>query len=151
MQSDWSKAAGDQNTLAMQTTCADASFPKHDMMIFTVLSVDCVTSPVADLCGLSLCLIQTVMKKLEDATNNTKTWKHKVAEHEGLLRLIQPGNRGALTVYQTASVCLYQSVSVGDCWEKGGFGIEVWVLVRFLTASVKVVLCIMIVSFSATD
>ena len=32
------------------------------------------------------------MKKLEDATNNTKTWKHKVAEHEGLLRLIQPGN-----------------------------------------------------------
>lgn len=35
---------------------------------------------------------QTVMKKLEDATNNTKTWKHKVAEHEGMLRLIQPGN-----------------------------------------------------------
>uniref|UniRef100_A0A3Q3JDV1 Switch-associated protein 70 n=1 Tax=Monopterus albus TaxID=43700 RepID=A0A3Q3JDV1_MONAL len=37
---------------------------------------------------------QTVMKKLEDATNNTKTWKHKVAEHEGLLRLIQPGAKG---------------------------------------------------------
>ncbi|XP_038594197.1 switch-associated protein 70-like [Micropterus salmoides] len=37
---------------------------------------------------------QTVMKKLEDATNNTKTWKHKVAEHEGLLRLIQPGSKG---------------------------------------------------------
>uniref|UniRef100_A0A8D3CMW1 Switch-associated protein 70 n=1 Tax=Scophthalmus maximus TaxID=52904 RepID=A0A8D3CMW1_SCOMX len=35
----------------------------------------------------------TVMKKLEDATNNTKTWKHKVAEHEGLLRLIQPGSK----------------------------------------------------------
>ncbi|XP_031717004.1 switch-associated protein 70b [Anarrhichthys ocellatus] len=37
---------------------------------------------------------QMVMKKLEDATNNTKTWKHKVAEHEGMLRLIQPGSKG---------------------------------------------------------
>ncbi|XP_075884733.1 switch-associated protein 70b [Nelusetta ayraudi] len=37
---------------------------------------------------------QTVMKKLTDATNNTRTWKHKVAEHEGLLRLIQPGSKG---------------------------------------------------------
>ncbi|XP_037109982.1 switch-associated protein 70b isoform X1 [Syngnathus acus] len=37
---------------------------------------------------------QTVMKKLEDATNNTKTWKHKVAEHEGFIRLIQPGSKG---------------------------------------------------------
>ncbi|XP_077373287.1 switch-associated protein 70b [Festucalex cinctus] len=37
---------------------------------------------------------QTVMKKLEDATNNTKTWKHKVAEHEGFMRLIQPGSKG---------------------------------------------------------
>lgn len=87
-----------------------------------MLSVDCITSPVANLRGLSLCLIQTVMKKLEDATNNTKTWKHKVAEHEGLLRLIQPGNRGALIIYQTASLCLYQSVSVGDYWEKVASG-----------------------------
>lgn len=31
------------------------------------------------------------MKKLETAANNTKSWKHKVAEHEGLLRLIEPG------------------------------------------------------------
>ncbi|XP_060932377.1 switch-associated protein 70b [Limanda limanda] len=37
---------------------------------------------------------QTVIKTLEDAANNTKTWKHKVAEHEGLLRLIQPGSKG---------------------------------------------------------
>ncbi|XP_061629998.1 switch-associated protein 70b isoform X1 [Phyllopteryx taeniolatus] len=37
---------------------------------------------------------QTVIKKLEDATNNTKTWKHKVAEHEGFMRLIQPGSKG---------------------------------------------------------
>lgn len=46
---------------------------------------------------ISLC-DQTVMKKLEDATNNTKTWKHKVAEHEGMLRLIQPGNSSTLTL-----------------------------------------------------
>ncbi|XP_004069491.1 switch-associated protein 70 [Oryzias latipes] len=39
---------------------------------------------------------QSVVKKLEDATNNTRTWKHKVAEHEGLLRLIQPGDKGQL-------------------------------------------------------
>lgn len=31
------------------------------------------------------------MKKLEDAANNTKSWKDKVAHHEGLIRLIQPG------------------------------------------------------------
>ncbi|XP_047452558.1 switch-associated protein 70b [Mugil cephalus] len=37
---------------------------------------------------------QSVMKKLEDATNNTKTWKHKVAHHQGLLGLIQPGSKG---------------------------------------------------------
>uniref|UniRef100_A0A667ZS11 Switch-associated protein 70 n=1 Tax=Myripristis murdjan TaxID=586833 RepID=A0A667ZS11_9TELE len=37
---------------------------------------------------------QTVMKKLEDAANNTRTWKHKVAHHEGLIRLIQPGSKG---------------------------------------------------------
>lgn len=41
---------------------------------------------------VSCVVSQTVMKKLTDATNNTRTWKHKVAEHEGLLRLIQPGN-----------------------------------------------------------
>uniref|UniRef100_A0A8C6T636 Switch-associated protein 70 n=1 Tax=Neogobius melanostomus TaxID=47308 RepID=A0A8C6T636_9GOBI len=41
---------------------------------------------------------QTVMKKLENATNKTKTWKHKVAEHEGLLRLIQPGSKGPVLV-----------------------------------------------------
>ncbi|MCI4379154.1 hypothetical protein PGIGA_G00224640 [Pangasianodon gigas] len=35
-----------------------------------------------------------VMKKLEDAANNTKSWKDKVAHHEGLIRLIQPGPKG---------------------------------------------------------
>uniref|UniRef100_A0A8C7JLN8 Switch-associated protein 70 n=1 Tax=Oncorhynchus kisutch TaxID=8019 RepID=A0A8C7JLN8_ONCKI len=37
---------------------------------------------------------QDVMQKLEDAANNTRTWKHKVAHHEGLVRLIQPGSKG---------------------------------------------------------
>ncbi|KAM3870408.1 switch-associated protein 70b [Diretmus argenteus] len=37
---------------------------------------------------------QAVIKKLEDAANNTRTWKHKVAHHEGLIRLIQPGSKG---------------------------------------------------------
>ncbi|XP_077941562.1 switch-associated protein 70 [Gasterosteus aculeatus] len=32
--------------------------------------------------------------KLERATNKTKTWKDKVAKHEGLVRLIQPGHKG---------------------------------------------------------
>uniref|UniRef100_A0AAY4D4A0 Switch-associated protein 70 n=1 Tax=Denticeps clupeoides TaxID=299321 RepID=A0AAY4D4A0_9TELE len=36
---------------------------------------------------------QEVMKKLQDATNNTKSWKDKVAHHEGLIRLIQPGSK----------------------------------------------------------
>ncbi|KAI5945350.1 switch-associated protein 70 isoform X2 [Manis javanica] len=32
-----------------------------------------------------------VKKKLEMATNMTKSWKDKVAQHEGLIRLIEPG------------------------------------------------------------
>lgn len=35
---------------------------------------------------------QEVMKKLADAANNTKSWKDKVTHHEGLIRLIQPGD-----------------------------------------------------------
>ncbi|RXN18292.1 switch-associated 70-like protein [Labeo rohita] len=34
---------------------------------------------------------EEVMKKLADAANNTKSWKDKVAQHEGLIRLVQPG------------------------------------------------------------
>ncbi|XP_047220152.1 switch-associated protein 70 isoform X2 [Girardinichthys multiradiatus] len=37
---------------------------------------------------------QEVSKKLERAANKTKTWKDKVAKHEGLVRLIQPGHKG---------------------------------------------------------
>ncbi|KAL2093054.1 hypothetical protein ACEWY4_010366 [Coilia grayii] len=37
---------------------------------------------------------QEVMRKLEDAANNTKSWKDKVAHHEGLIRIIQPGSKG---------------------------------------------------------
>ncbi|XP_047435881.1 switch-associated protein 70 [Mugil cephalus] len=35
-----------------------------------------------------------VSRKLERASNKTKTWKDKVAKHEGLVRLIQPGHKG---------------------------------------------------------
>ncbi|KAJ8247546.1 hypothetical protein GJAV_G00247590 [Gymnothorax javanicus] len=34
---------------------------------------------------------EEVAKKLEKATNKTKSWKDKVAHHEGLIRLIEPG------------------------------------------------------------
>ncbi|XP_060893757.1 switch-associated protein 70 [Labrus mixtus] len=37
---------------------------------------------------------EEVTKKLERAANKTKTWKDKVAKHEGLVRLIQPGHKG---------------------------------------------------------
>ncbi|XP_066894740.1 switch-associated protein 70 isoform X1 [Kogia breviceps] len=34
-----------------------------------------------------------VKKKLEMATNKTKSWKDRVAQHEGLIRLIEPGSK----------------------------------------------------------
>ncbi|XP_049417114.1 switch-associated protein 70 [Epinephelus fuscoguttatus] len=37
---------------------------------------------------------EKVTMKLERAANKTKTWKDKVAHHEGLVRLIQPGHKG---------------------------------------------------------
>ncbi|XP_075966446.1 switch-associated protein 70-like [Anarhichas minor] len=37
---------------------------------------------------------EKVSRKLERAANKTKTWKDKVAKHEGLVRLIQPGDKG---------------------------------------------------------
>lgn len=40
----------------------------------------------------NLLLFQGVKKKLEMATSKTKSWKDKVAQHEGLIRLIEPGN-----------------------------------------------------------
>uniref|UniRef100_A0A669DAU8 Switch-associated protein 70 n=1 Tax=Oreochromis niloticus TaxID=8128 RepID=A0A669DAU8_ORENI len=36
---------------------------------------------------------EAVTRKLERAANKTKTWKDKVAKHEGLVRLIQPGHK----------------------------------------------------------
>ncbi|KAM8939990.1 switch-associated protein 70 [Pelodytes ibericus] len=36
---------------------------------------------------------QKVIKNLEVATSNTRSWKDKVARHEGLIRLIQPGSK----------------------------------------------------------
>ncbi|KAM9409167.1 switch-associated protein 70-like isoform 2-T2 [Pholidichthys leucotaenia] len=37
---------------------------------------------------------EEVSRKLERAATKTKTWKDKVAKHEGLVRLIQPGDKG---------------------------------------------------------
>ncbi|CAJ1049663.1 switch-associated protein 70 [Xyrichtys novacula] len=36
---------------------------------------------------------EKVTRKLERATHKTKTWKDKVEKHEGLVRLIQPGDK----------------------------------------------------------
>ncbi|XP_034975248.1 switch-associated protein 70 [Zootoca vivipara] len=36
---------------------------------------------------------EEVKKKLEVAANKTKSWKDKVAHHEGLIRLIEPGSK----------------------------------------------------------
>ncbi|XP_075611266.1 switch-associated protein 70 isoform X2 [Balearica regulorum gibbericeps] len=36
---------------------------------------------------------EEVKKKLETAANKTKSWKDKVAHHEGLIRLIEPGSK----------------------------------------------------------
>uniref|UniRef100_A0A8D3E9Q4 Switching B cell complex subunit SWAP70 n=1 Tax=Scophthalmus maximus TaxID=52904 RepID=A0A8D3E9Q4_SCOMX len=41
---------------------------------------------------------EEVSRKLERAANKTKTWKDKVAKHEGLVRLIQPGHKGPQTI-----------------------------------------------------
>ncbi|KAJ3593023.1 hypothetical protein NHX12_005361 [Muraenolepis orangiensis] len=41
---------------------------------------------------------QVVTKKLVLATNKTKKWKTRVAHHEGLVRLIQPGSKGTLVM-----------------------------------------------------
>ncbi|XP_052551928.1 switch-associated protein 70 isoform X3 [Tympanuchus pallidicinctus] len=38
---------------------------------------------------------EEVKKKLETAANNTRSWKDKVAHHEGLIRLIEPGKQGS--------------------------------------------------------
>ncbi|XP_055777449.1 switch-associated protein 70-like [Salvelinus fontinalis] len=37
---------------------------------------------------------EEVRMKLEQAANKTKSWKDKVAKHEGLVHLIQPGDKG---------------------------------------------------------
>ncbi|KAG7483116.1 hypothetical protein JOB18_039673 [Solea senegalensis] len=37
---------------------------------------------------------EEVSRNLRRAANKTKTWKDKVAKHEGLVRLIQPGHKG---------------------------------------------------------
>lgn len=48
---------------------------------------------------------EQVKSNLEVATSKTRTWKDKVAQHEGLIRLIQPGskNPGLITNWGPAS------------------------------------------------
>ncbi|XP_052005229.1 switch-associated protein 70-like isoform X2 [Xyrauchen texanus] len=41
---------------------------------------------------------KAVTMKLQRATNKTKAWKHKVTDHEGLIRLIQPGTKSPLKI-----------------------------------------------------
>ena len=38
--------------------------------------------------------VQEVSRKLKGASNKSRSWKDKVAKHEGLVRLIQPGKGG---------------------------------------------------------
>uniref|UniRef100_A0A8C3AHL7 Switch-associated protein 70 n=1 Tax=Cyclopterus lumpus TaxID=8103 RepID=A0A8C3AHL7_CYCLU len=63
---------------------------------------------------------QTVMKKLEDAANNTKTWKHKVAEHEGMLRLIQPGSKGQQLITNWGPAAFSDAELMVTSWGKKG-------------------------------
>ncbi|KAL7992175.1 hypothetical protein Chor_016431 [Crotalus horridus] len=42
--------------------------------------------------------IQEVKKKLEVAASKTKSWKDRVAHHEGLIRLIEPGSKNSYLI-----------------------------------------------------
>lgn len=57
------------------------------------------------------CIVfQEVKKKLETAANNTKSWKDKVAHHEGLIRLIEPGKLYLQKVYGKSVFNLSQTL-----------------------------------------
>ena len=58
--------------------------------------------------------VQGVKKKLEMATSKTKSWKDKVAQHEGLIRLIEPGEAllaaiAHLSGYFSVLLCVVES------------------------------------------
>ncbi|TWW68027.1 switch-associated protein 70 [Takifugu flavidus] len=61
-----------------------------------------------------------VSRKLEHAANKTKTWKDKVAKHEGLVRLIQPGHKGPqrITNWGLASITDTELEMRKKSWQK---------------------------------
>ncbi|XP_044205866.1 switch-associated protein 70 isoform X1 [Thunnus albacares] len=63
---------------------------------------------------------EEVSRKLERAANKTKTWKDKVAKHEGLVRLIQPGHKGPqrITNWGPASFTDAELEMRKKCWQK---------------------------------
>ncbi|XP_056613380.1 switch-associated protein 70 isoform X2 [Triplophysa dalaica] len=63
---------------------------------------------------------KAVTKKLERAANKTKKWKHRVGEHEGLIRLIQPGNKSAnnITNWGTAAFTGTELDQIQKNWQE---------------------------------
>ncbi|XP_067444722.1 switch-associated protein 70 isoform X3 [Thunnus thynnus] len=63
---------------------------------------------------------EEVSRKLERAANKTKTWKDKVAKHEGLVRLIQPGHKGPqrITNWGPASFTDAELEMRKKCWQE---------------------------------
>lgn len=59
-------------------------------------------------------LFQEVKKKLETAANNTKSWKDKVAHHEGLIRLIEPGELSTEELQKYIFILSHVLTSPGD-------------------------------------
>lgn len=57
---------------------------------------------------------QEVKKKLETAANNTKSWKDKVAHHEGLIRLIEPGELSTEGLQKYVFILSHVLPSPGD-------------------------------------
>lgn len=58
-------------------------------------------------------LFQEVKKKLETAANNTKSWKDKVAHHEGLIRLIEPGELSMEELQKYVFILSHALISLG--------------------------------------
>ncbi|KAJ1177351.1 hypothetical protein NDU88_002610 [Pleurodeles waltl] len=63
---------------------------------------------------------QEVKKKLDVAASKTKSWKDKVARHEGLLRLVQPGakNPGIITNWGPAAFTQMELEQREKTWQE---------------------------------
>lgn len=51
---------------------------------------------------------------METAANNTKSWKDKVAHHEGLIRLIEPGELSTRELQKYVFILSHVLTSPGD-------------------------------------